>query len=553
MATSGTISYDPNTYIHVRGSWSASDIGDAMKVSFNMTLSSDYAVSTSADPKLLLYGIPGTKFAGDVTDLTGNAMVNFVNEHGGACSLKALGTSSYTGTIHSISSSFNVAKTTSARDVTLYFGSAVQSTYFWSLMAGEVTGTLSVPSSYTAPKSFSISVTSKTSTSVTVKASWTEGSKTSTVTAKIGSSSVTITNGGTGTISGLTPNSSYTISGSLSDGTTSLTSSASVLTDIVAPSSWTTATSNTSSITVAATSSNGGNFKYQYRIQKSGSWSSWQDSGTFGSLSANTNYPLEARCVNTDNSTASSSLSGSMWTYPVVNTPSLSRRSGSEHNTIDVSTSASIASSYDQFAFKLGNGSWSSWQNGKTYAYGSLSGNTSYTVYVKMKNTSSGYESAEKSAKITTWHNPLTNLKVNLVNRWFWYLLVNSSYTYTGTISKFEFAIGSDQAWQDKGTTNSHSRGSTTAGASGNLAYNTDYTCYVRVTDNHGRTYTATATYRTLDERPLYVNGALREVKVIRSDNSVVYITPNLLTVVKPDGSTVNMNKIINNDDRTSY
>ena len=51
----------------------------------------------------------------------------------------------------------------------------------------------------------------------------------------------------------------------------------------------------------------------------------------------------------------------------------------------------------------------------------------------------------------------------------------------------------------------------------------------------------------------LYVNGTLREVKVIKPDNSVIYITPNLLTVVKPDGSTVNMNKIINNDDRTSY
>ena len=403
------------------------------------------------------------------------------------------------------------------------------------------------PVYYTAPKNFSISVNSKTSTSVTVKASWTEGSKTSTVTASIGSNSVNISNGGTGTISGLTPNTSYSISGSLSDGTTSLSSSASVLTNIVGPSAWSSASSNTNSITVAATSSNGGNFKYQYRIQKSGSWSSWQDSGTFSSLSANTNYPLEARCVNTDNSTTSSSLSGSLWTYPVVNVPSLSRRSGSEHNTIDVSTSASVASSYDQFAFKLGNGGWSGWQAAKTYAYGSLSGNTSYTVYVKMKNTSSGYESSAQSASITTWHNPLTNLKVNLVNRWFWYLQTNCSYTYTGTISKFEFDIGG-QGWQNKGTTNSHSRGSTTAGASGNLAYNTDHVCKVRVTDNHGRTYTAQATYKTLDERCLYVNGALREVKVIKPNNSVVYITPNLLTVVKPDGSTVNMNKIINND-----
>ena len=550
---SGTISYNPQQYVHVTGSWSTSDIGNAIKVSFNMALKNEYNVQVSANPKLLLYGIPGKAFAGDVTDLSGQKMVDFVNDNGGACSLKDLGNGTILpGTMHSINTSFNIAKEPSARNVTLYFGSAVQSTYFWSMLAGEVSATISIPSSYTAPKKFSISVNSKTSTSVTVKASWTEGSKTSTVTASIGSSSVNISNGGTGTISGLTPNTSYSISGSLSDGTTSLSSSASVLTDIVGPSAWSSASSNTNSITVAATSSNGGNFKYQYRIQKSGSWSSWQDSGTFGSLSANTNYPLEARCVNTDNSTTSSSLSGSLWTYPVVNVPSLSRRSGSEHNTIDVSTSASVASSYDQFAFKLGNGGWSGWQTAKTYAYGSLSGNTLYTVYVKMKNTSSGYESSAQSASITTWHNPLTNLKVNLVNRWFWYLQTDCSYTYTGTISKFEFDIGG-QGWQNKGTTNSHSRGSTTAGTSGNLAYNTDHVCKVRVTDNHGRTYTAQATYKTLDERCLYVNGALREVKVIKPNNSVVYITPNLLTVVKPDGSTVNMNKIINNDDRTSY
>ena len=56
-----------------------------------------------------------------------------------------------------------------------------------------------------------------------------------------------------------------------------------------------------------------------------------------------------------------------------------------------------------------------------------------------------------------------------------------------------------------------------------------------------------------MDERPLYVNGELREVKVIKSDGSMEYITPNLLTVVQENGSTINMNKIINNDNRTSY
>ncbi len=241
------------------------------------------------------------------------------------------------------------------------------------------------------------------------------------------------------------------------------------------------------------------------------------------------------------------------WTHPIINTPSLTRRSGSEHNTIDVSVSASVASNYDQFAYKLGNGSWTNWTTDKTHSFDSLSENTTYTVYVKMKNTSSGYESAEKSASITTWYNPISNLSVVLVNRWYWYLAIKASYKYNGSITKFEFAIDDKQAWQNKGTTNSYSRGSTTPGANGNLKYNTLYGCWAKLTDNHGRTAEAHVYYSTLDERPLYVGNELREVKLIQPDGTVKYITPNLLSVVQPNGTVVNMNKIINNDSRTEY
>ena len=75
---SGTISYNPQQYVHVTGSWSTSDIGNAIKVSFNMALKNEYNVQVSANPKLLLYGIPGKPFAGDVTDLSGQKMVDFV-------------------------------------------------------------------------------------------------------------------------------------------------------------------------------------------------------------------------------------------------------------------------------------------------------------------------------------------------------------------------------------------------------------------------------------------------------------------------------------------
>ena len=87
----------------------------------------------------------------------------------------------------------------------------------------------------------------------------------------------------------------------------------------------------------------------------------------------------------------------------------------------------------------------------------------------------------------------------------------------------------------------------TTGGATNNLKYNTDYNCSIRLTDNHGRTAEVKNTvYKTLDERPLHVNGSLKEVKVIKPDGTVTYITPDLLSVILENGTTVNMNDIIN-------
>lgn len=74
---------------------------------------------------------------------------------------------------------------------------------------------------YTAPSVGSLSVTSKTTKSITVKATWTEGSATSTATVNLGSQSGSISSSGSScTFNNLTHNTAYTISGSLSDGTT---------------------------------------------------------------------------------------------------------------------------------------------------------------------------------------------------------------------------------------------------------------------------------------------------------------------------------------------
>lgn len=271
------------------------------------------------------------------------------------------------------------------------------------------------------------------------------------------------------------------------------------------------------------------------------------------SIKSNTYYTVTGRlCDKTHDSSSFETLSLNLWTKPIINNPTLTRRSGFEHNTIDVSVSAAVSTEYDQFAYKIGSGNWSDWTTDKTYSFSGLTENTEYTISAKMKNTESGYESEEKTNKITTWYDPISNLSVVLLNRWFWYLLIKSNYTYHGTISKYEFSIG-NEAYQNKGTTNSYSKGTTTPGNAANLAYNTDFTCKAKLTDNHGRTAEASATFKTLDERPLYVDGVLREVKVINSDGTVTYVTPNLLSVINSDGTITNMNKIINNDNRTQY
>lgn len=274
-------------------------------------------------------------------------------------------------------------------------------------------------------------------------------------------------------------------------------------------------------------------------------------SATFSGLTPNKQYTIIGIA---NDGTTNLTKTINHWTKPMINDNELllSLVSGFEHNKINASASIINYSNYDQYSFKLNTGSYSSYSNAKSISFSDLEGNIQYIISVKVKNTSSGFESDEVSKTITTWHNPINNLKVLLVNKWFWYLQINSSYTYSGSINKFEFSIG-NESYQNKGTINLYSKGSTIGGASGNLNYNTDYICKVRLTDNHGRTAEASATFKTMDERSLYIDGVLREVKVIKPDGSIIYITPNLLSVVKPDNTVINMNKIINGDSRINF
>lgn len=284
------------------------------------------------------------------------------------------------------------------------------------------------------------------------------------------------------------------------------------------------------------------------------------DPVTFNDLASNTSYEVIGKLSeNSHKSETYDTKTLTVWTKPIAEPPGLVLKDGSESNTIIATGSAQVKSDYDQYSFMLtlNDGTikqnWTAYSSTNSYTFTGLSPNTNYIVKVKIKNTSSGFESVEKSANKTTWNASLTNLKVNLVDKWYWYLKINCSFdTYNGTITKYEFSIGEDQSLVTT-TGNSHNRGTTSSTGTGKLSSNTSYLCKVKLTDNHDRTYEASASFKTLDERCIYVNGQLRELKVIRPNGTVNTITPNLLSVIKSDGTVVNMNKIINNDDRTEY
>lgn len=485
MACRGT------AYSYYEYSYTTSE--DANNVYFKLTLSfiaKIYdAVQTQLGPGWLTWVAPNWSFMANAYDTIatkgGSKMKEKVSKAGGVYGYWET-PESYThwpaGTLYTHNLTLTLPKGTEDKTVNVYFGVAVQSTYYWDTFApsADISIGVKVPSKYKAVSGLKMSSSEIGTNSFKISASWTNGVQ--------------------------------------SDGRVYVK---------------TNKTGNTEKLIDDSP------VVFDYNNDR---------------ISSNTYYTVTGRLCDATHSTSSfETASLNLWTYPIINDPSLSLKSGSEHNTINVSVSPSIASEYDQFSYKLGNGSWTSWTNSKTHSFSSLSENTTYTVYVKMKNTSSGYESSVKSKSIVTWYNPISNLSVVLVNRWFWYLAIKASYSYNGTISKFEFKIGDDQGLQNKGTTNAYSRGSTTPGANGNLSYDTNYNCQAKLTDNHGRTAQANIQFKTLDERPLYVGNELREVKLIQPDGTVKYITPNLLSVVQPNGTVVNMNKIINNDSRTEY
>lgn len=267
-----------------------------------------------------------------------------------------------------------------------------------------------------------------------------------------------------------------------------------------------------------------------------------------GSITANKKFSIDARFRDNFDQwagSASSYVHCTAYTSPKTNSVSLQLVSGLEYDQIKatINIEHDMAEGGDQFAFKLGDTTWSAWQTSKEFTFTNLTENTNYIIYAKMKNTNSGLESNEVNNNITTWYDPLTNLQIKLTDRWYWYIAITSTYTYNGSISKFEFAISDSEGYQDKGTTNSHSKGTKTENHSTNLLPHTLYNCYVKLTDNHGRQYTASAQFYTLEDRLATVieaNGGSTFVQayIVEANGATKQMTPDLVSVVEANGAT---------------
>lgn len=422
---------------------------------------------------------------------------------------------------------------------------------------------------YAPSTGYALSVTEVTAKTITATHYWTQGSvagdnykeRSITVQSIDGTykETVNVTSGTSATFTVLKPNTEYVVMGVADDGTNKLTASVNKITSTSQPTGVTVIPTENNLTLQAESANNTTNLAYKYIITKPDNstetkTATYDKTVTFSSLNSNTNYNIQVFAYNTSSINTSPAKIITAWTKPQIlpNGFTLSLTKGLEHTKINAVAVAENISKFDQYCFKINNDPYSEYSSLNTISYTGITENTNCQITVMVKNTDSGLISNPISKSITTWYNPLTNLSVILKRKWFWYLEIGSAYTYNGTITKFEFSIG-NESYQNKGTTNLYSKGSTVGGNDINLNYNTDYECKTRLTDNHGRTYETSTIIKTLDERPLYLNGVLREVKLIKDDGSIVYVTPNLISIIQENGTVTNMNKIINNDLRDHF
>lgn len=460
-----------------------------------------------------------------------------------------------------------------------------QNIYNWN---GTTKATITIPSGYIAPSNLILKATEITSNSITVKATWTVGSGTTKEYTKIkinGSNTKEINkNGGSVTFNNLTGNKNYNISGILYDNgkkkddskITETTHLQTPYIDILFQ--------FPGNLTLKAKSNNysANNLKYQFRYKSSdsnNSYSTWITANSMNivyisSLISNTKYSIQVKATRNINPKESNVHTEQIWTRPLPGL-ALELINGSEHNSIKATAFSKGGNDYAKYIFRLDSQEFNTSDYNKTITnpkiYTGLLGNSTHTIGVKMKNTQSGLESDEVTATIPTWHNPISNLTLMLENNWYWYLSLKTGFMYEGDKSKIKYEFSIDEnnmkRYENTGNINKYSKGTTDPNKKDleGLKYNTYYNCSVRLTDEYGRIYNISDVFKTLDERSFYLNNSsnefnLMEVKLLnRKENNVdslTHITPNLVNILNKLNNTesiVNLNKVINNDDRSEF
>ncbi len=417
------------------------------------------------------------------------------------------------------------------------------------------TGSFNAATGYTNPSGLSFNVVSHSYDNITVQANWSPGTRQGEVVTSLnGVTKLINARNGRATFTGLKGNTDYTIYSRLrtsqyTDG--NYGSITRYQTTALSAISYGEISTTDNSITIRINHNNTNkNLRYEYGLNGTTWYQSNSTTWTGSGCNPDTQYRLYAKIIRTTDNATKEISNGYHYTNPKLSDVRLALPSGAEHREIDCTAVSAGGVGNLQCRFKLDSHSYNGWVNGKTWTFSSgVLPNRTHRVYVEPYSNSSKKYGNAISKTITTWHTPLSGLTVNLLNRWYWCMEIGSSYNYSGSIREFKFSINSNSL-TSTGTTNRYGKGS--LADDGILQDKTNYTCRVEVTDNHGRKTSASANYRTLDANSLFLDGVGKEISIITPGGEKV-VTPNEVYLIEPDGTTTNMNKIINNDDRTEY
>ena len=201
----------------------------------------------------------------------------------------------------------------------------------------------------------------------------------------------------------------------------------------------------------------------RYRIKtSSGSYGSWQTSGTFSGLSANTAYTVQVEKTGKDSGeTGTATLN--VTTYAKT-TPTISLSSKTS-TSVTVTSGCNVTVSSTRYRIKTSSGSYGSYQNSATFS--GLTPNTAYVVEVKMVGKDSG-ESGTKTLSVTTYQQTIPTIA--LKERTIKSITVTSDCNVTVSSTQYRIKKSSETTWGAWQTSATFT----------NLTYNTEYDVYVK-------------------------------------------------------------------------